>query len=326
VISFLRKYGLIFQVVLTIVALAYFGIKLRGNIKPLIAFFRDHDINLFTLALSFVFLFGYYLLAVDFWRRLILLCGESINFKLALKLFSFSQFGKYLPGKIWIILGRTQMAPAHGLNPLVITVSSSIEQFFLLASGLFYIPFVLPVHYSWGLILYLAFFSILFLIFPRFRFYLDNYAKKYIKLSIVDRFSTSRIFIFLLGYILAWGIFGIGFYLFLISFLPLGWGFYPMAVGSFAVSWVLGILSIFTPGGLGVREGILIATTQRWLGPTVALGASVGSRFWLVLGEICFFLFAWGLQGSKKNKSSTPPTYHHDRGACEFSHKACDST
>jgi len=184
------------------------------------------------------------------------------------------------------------MAPAHGLIPLVITVSSSIEQFFLLVSGLFYIPFILPVSYFVKLMLYSVFLLILSLVLPRVRLYLNEIAKKYIKRSIVDRFSTSLILIFLLGYVLAWAIFGIGFYLFLISLIPLGWDFYPMAVGSFAVSWVLGILSILTPGGLGVREGVLIAILQKWLDPTLALGVSIGSRLWLFLGEICFFLFA----------------------------------
>jgi len=306
VINFLRKYGLILQIVLTIAALIYFGFKLKDDIHPLIVFIKDRPINFFTFFLSFFFLFGYYLIATEFWRRLINLCGERVDFKLALKLFSFSQFGKYLPGRIWVILGRTQMAPTHGLNPLVITVSSSIEQFFILASGLFYIPFVFPAYSSSGLILYyLAFFSILLLCSRRLRPYLDKIAKKYVKPSIVERFSTSRILAFLLGYILAWGIFGIGFYLFLTSFTPLGWGFYPVAVGSFVVSWVFGILSIFTPGGLGVREGVLIATLQGWLGSVVALGVSMGSRIWLVLSEICFFFFVLILLGKKKNKLPT---------------------
>ncbi len=309
-IQFFRKYGLIFQVILTVSALIYFGIKLKSDIKPLIAFLRDHNINLFTLGLSFLFLFGYYLLAVEFWRRLVLICGESVDFKLALRIFSFSQFGKYLPGRIWVILGRTQMAPAHGLRPLVITASSTIEQLFILVSGLIFTPFILPVYFSTILILYSAFFLILSIGFPRVRLYLDRVAKRYIEPSIVDRFSTSQILIFLSGYVLAWAIFGIGFYLFLISFIRLGWDFYPMAVGSFAVSWVIGILSIFTPGGLGVREGILIAATQEWLGPTVALGVSIGSRIWLVIGEICFFFFALIFRCTKKDRSSPNDVEH----------------
>jgi uncharacterized membrane protein YbhN (UPF0104 family) len=141
----------------------------------------------------------------------------------------------------------------------------------------------------------------------------------------VDRFSINRILAFLTGYIFAWGIFGIGFYLFAISLTPLTWNFYPIAVGSFAVSWVLGILSVFTPAGLGVREGVLIAILQKWLDPSLALGVSIGSRLWLFLGEICFFFLAWGLQGSSKNKPSTPLTYHHDKETCELSNNACDS-
>jgi hypothetical protein len=322
----LRKYGFIFQVILTGLALIYIGIKVRGNIKPLITFLEGHPINLLTMILSFLFLFANSLLTVELWRRLILLCGERVDFKLTLKLFSFSQFGKYLPGRIWVIFGRTQMAPVHGLRPLIIAASSSIEQFFLLVSGLFYIPFVFPAYFSSGLILYyLAFFSILLLGFLRFRSSLDKIVKKYVNPSLVDRFSINRILAFLTGYIFAWGIFGIGFYLFAISLTPLTWNFYPIAVGSFAVSWVLGILSVFTPAGLGVREGVLIAILQKWLDPSLALGVSIGSRLWLFLGEICFFFLAWGLQGSSKNKPSTPLTYHHDKETCELSNNACDS-
>jgi len=300
VISFLRKYGFIFQVVLTVLALIYFGIKVRGNIKPLITFLERHPINLLTMTLSFLFLFGYYLLTVELWRRLILLCGERVDFKLALKLFSFSQFGKYLPGRIWVIFGRTQMAPVHGLSPLIIAASSSIEQFFFLFSGLFFLPFVLSIRFLTGLIIYSTFFLILLHGLPRIRLCLSEMANKYIKTSIVDNFSTKRIIAFISGYVIAWGIFGIGFYLFTISFTPLKWNFYPIAVGSFAVSWVLGILSVFTPAGLGVREGVLIAILQKWLDPALALGVSIGSRLWLFLGEICFFFLAWALQDSSK--------------------------
>jgi uncharacterized protein (TIRG00374 family) len=62
------------------------------------------------------------------------------------------------------------------------------------------------------------------------------------------------------------------------------------ATGTFALAWILGILSPI-PGGLGVREFVMILLLKN-LGVDALLATqiSVITRIWNVLGELIFFM------------------------------------
>jgi uncharacterized membrane protein YbhN (UPF0104 family) len=47
--------------------------------------------------------------------------------------------------------------------------------------------------------------------------------------------------------------------------------FAALAIGTFGLSWAVGYLAIFAPGGIGVRESIIVALLAPLLNPTTAL-------------------------------------------------------
>jgi uncharacterized membrane protein YbhN (UPF0104 family) len=57
-------------------------------------------------------------------------------------------------------------------------------------------------------------------------------------------------------------------------------------MGAFTGSYVLGLLAVFAPGGILVREAALVATLGPALGPPSALLVAVGSRLWLLALEL----------------------------------------
>jgi uncharacterized membrane protein YbhN (UPF0104 family) len=60
----------------------------------------------------------------------------------------------------------------------------------------------------------------------------------------------------------------------------------PTAVGVFALGYIAGLLALFAPGGVGVREaafGLLLAPV---MGPGPAVGLSVASRLLLTVMEV----------------------------------------
>lgn len=74
----------------------------------------------------------------------------------------------------------------------------------------------------------------------------------------------------------------------------------------FPISVVYGVLAIFMPGGIGVREGIITAyLVMSGVELELAATISVLSRIWFVLGEIFIFLLALVLNLRKKTNANT---------------------
>jgi hypothetical protein len=93
------------------------------------------------------------------------------------------------------------------------------------------------------------------------------------------------------GYFVAWLVFGFSFWLFVNAIagdvkIPIMAG-----VGAFVISYQIGYLAIFSPGGLGIRELILTSVMTAYLGP-VAAGVAVASRLWNMASEILAALIA----------------------------------
>ena len=56
--------------------------------------------------------------------------------------------------------------------------------------------------------------------------------------------------------------------------------------GIFSISWVVGFLSFITPGGMGVREGLLAILLSMYMPITVAIIISLIVRVWSVAGDL----------------------------------------
>jgi uncharacterized membrane protein YbhN (UPF0104 family) len=87
----------------------------------------------------------------------------------------------------------------------------------------------------------------------------------------------------------------IGYYL-LIKSLTLD--FIPFEISfSFPLATTLGILAIIFPGGIGVRESILIfALSTSNIETSTALGLAINARFWFLIGEIALFITAFAIK------------------------------
>jgi hypothetical protein len=71
----------------------------------------------------------------------------------------------------------------------------------------------------------------------------------------------------------------------------------PAFAGIFAGAWVLGFLSFLAPGGLGVREGILVYLLGFHLPSHVAIVVTLLSRLWVTAAELMGTALAFGFEG-----------------------------
>jgi hypothetical protein len=98
-----------------------------------------------------------------------------------------------------------------------------------------------------------------------------------------------------LYYLAAWFIFGFAFWLFVNAIIRVDTGEYLAFTAIHAASIVLGFLAVFAPGGIGVREGIIILLLTYVAGYQAPLPAIIAIGFRLVtsISELISFGVTW---------------------------------
>jgi uncharacterized membrane protein YbhN (UPF0104 family) len=81
----------------------------------------------------------------------------------------------------------------------------------------------------------------------------------------------------------------------------------PAYVGAFAIAWIVGFVAIYAPGGIGVREAVLVALLRGRLGSADALVLAVTSR--LVLAVVDVVAAAAGAVILRTRQPTSSPTY-----------------
>lgn len=72
-----------------------------------------------------------------------------------------------------------------------------------------------------------------------------------------------------------------------------------LVIGVSALAWALGTVNIFSPGGLGTRELVLIYGLQSYVDPPELFALSVLTRLLAIASEILLFLFIYLLASSQ---------------------------
>jgi uncharacterized membrane protein YbhN (UPF0104 family) len=226
--------------------------------------------------------------------------GASISPWHAQRIWIVTNFLKYLPGKVWLVIARVFHGQRHGIPKVVTLTSFAYEYVLFMASGILVAACTVPFWlqrgeartYGWTLWLVPA---TLVGFHPAIFGPLVNRALKWVRRPPLARqIPFPRLLLLLLLFGWAWLLFGLAFCLFVTAVQPMPLAAWPTLSGAFVASWVLGLLVIFTPGGLGVREGMLImvlsSLSLAYLPAASARGVAVvlalGSRLWMVLSEV----------------------------------------
>jgi len=89
-----------------------------------------------------------------------------------------------------------------------------------------------------------------------------------------------------------------------VSAAPWDWSDWPFWTGTVAVALVGGFIAVFAPGGLGVREGLLMELLERQLGPREAVVVALLLRGVSLAGEILAAVtLYYGVAGTAKREN-----------------------
>ena len=275
----------------------------------------DWQINFWLLLLSIIAHLVTFALFSEVWCILMRGFGFTIKLHHSFKISYIANLGRYLPGRIWPVFGMAYLAKQLGIKEQESVTSWIIVQIFAIPSAFIVGTGALllsPDNISMNLssfmgigfyIFTLAVFilSLLIIFTPELMFKLFNHFLIKIKREPINfqiKISTAiRIFV---GYMICWIFYGFSFWLFIVSIsgnfdLPL-----TGAIGTFALAYQIGYLSIFAPGGIGVREYIIKLLLTPFIGP-VAVGVAIAARLWNMLTEILAALIALMIKLPKNN-------------------------
>ncbi len=254
--------------------------------------------------LSLIFLFGGFVMSAMSWWYAVKIHNIKASVNEGITSHGLSIFAKYIPGKVWTILGRaSKISMKHNLSVSELSFISLKEQLVYLLSGL--IVSVVPVYLVYGLSIFFIFvllsaIGLMLIIFNKhmhslFIFMIRKIIKKEPELPLINVKEGFKLSIF--SFIL-WLMWSTAFYFLGLSFSDK----FSMNLGfAFPVSVVYGVLALIMPGGIGVREGILIAyLTFASFDIETATYISISSRLWFFSGEVFLFLFALVFQINNK--------------------------
>jgi hypothetical protein len=204
-------------------------------------------------------------------------------------LFLQSQLGKYLPGSVWHYAGRIGLARSRGV-PARATVASLVIELAasVVAAGLF-AAFVLPLVFAVPLAIAILVCLVALATGHAERLFdpLLRLARRVITVPSTNLKPGLRTVPLIAAlYLPVWALYGAAFWLtgramFDIPLADLG--YYSAA---FALGWLAGIVVIFAPGGIGVREAVLAGLLAPRVGETEAIVIAGASRLLLTAVDL----------------------------------------
>ena len=250
------------------------------------------------LSLSFLFLFLGFIANAIAQQRLLEKSGYAIRTLQSIAMVGLNMFGKYIPGKMWIALGKAAYIAARSSYQVVdLSVLFVRAQFIAVWCGLLLGIIGILLNnavgfLSWVGLLALAGLTVI-LFAPRANAVAEKILNKFSKNRVeLTTLRLSKTLTVLPWFLSSWAFWGLGFYLMTRAItnhdVPVS------AVFGFPLAGTLGILFLLAPGGVGIREGVIVgylALLNFTLTESVTVAAA--SRLWFLLGEL--FIFVIGL-------------------------------
>lgn len=238
------------------------------------------------IATSALAVFLSYAVSVEAWRQILAGWGQRLAYLRAARVWLVANLGRYVPGKVWSVAGLMVMAQRGGVEPWAAAASAFAIQAVAVGTAVALVAAAAPgatSPFRLGAAALVAVATIAVLAWERSarvaaRLLGGDARIRPLPLGAVARSAA-------LG-LVSWSIHGVAFWVLARGLgLP---GALPVttAVGVFALGYVMGLLALFAPGGVGVREVVLIGLLTPGLGGGGAVALSVASRILLTLTEV----------------------------------------
>jgi uncharacterized membrane protein YbhN (UPF0104 family) len=256
----------------------------------------DGTVDWPTLLAASALVLAAFALMVLTWSASLRWWNASLSFLSALRIWSLSNLARFIPGAVWQFAGLAALAADEGISPVAATGAVLLQQVVLLATGVVVAVMMAP---AWvapiagGLppiaTVMIAVLAVVLLVLgiplamPAIGRGLSRVVKREFSWP---RPSLSAFAGYTTALVLPWVIYAAAFWLFARSLLGASAPPLEIAGGAFVASYVAGIVAVFAPAGIAVREAALVALLAPVMDSRVALMLALGSRLWMIALEI----------------------------------------
>lgn len=203
-------------------------------------------------------------------------------------LFFKSQLGKYLPGSVWQYAGRVSLAHNRGVPVQRAFISIVAEVVYSAVAAAAVSSLILGWVAACGVLVALA----LLLLTLASRRNLSA-----VPVLVALRAGPAAVVL----YLIVWGLYGVAFWTTGRALFGIPVSDLPRYVGVFALAWLAGLVAIFAPGGIGVREAVIAALLKNKLGEADAIVLAATSRIVLTAIDLAAGAASFGVPALRRN-------------------------
>lgn len=258
-----------------------------GDIDVSFNIFAAVGILLFTLAV---------ITSGILWSKLLSrLVDKKISLKDGIRVHSASWVLKYVPGQVGSLINKLTWGAKNDISKKTITTSFLYENVLtVFASIVLSIPVVWIFKDVLGdglsMMIPLAVVIPLFVILYKPLFYkLLNLGMSILKrkpFKSSDFLPTKDILLYTIGYLIPRVLNGIGFVFIASSFLDIQPYMYLGLGATFILASVVGLLAVFVPGGIGVREAVIVLFASMYMPVEQAIVLSLLARVYAIFADV----------------------------------------
>jgi len=234
------------------------------------------------LALSALLIVANLAWMIALWNMTLRWCAARLRYWDAARIWFTANLARFLPGAVLQFASLALMATRYGVSPTAATATVLLQQIVLLLTGLIIVAGFTPIvlHQGWwqgAFVVALVLGAGILLLLPRLTRRLPSLARLW------SQVRPAQLPGFALLLAIQWLAYGAAFRLLAIGLLgdagvaQGSWGFY---ITAFTESYLAGVIAVFAPAGLLVREAALISILTPVLGGADAVILAVGARIW----------------------------------------------
>ncbi len=245
------------------------------------------------LLASLAIIWASYAVLVEAWRQVVVGMRQRLRYRDAARICMLANLGKYVPGKVWSVAGAALLAQRAGVDPTAAIAAGALIQALSLSSGVLVVAALAPSTFaSMSSVLraatlvagVVAALGVLTLTSERVLSFVQRLLPaSWPRLVAIPRDATLAAFT---ANALAWGAYGAAFLCLIKGLTPDAHLTWLGATTVFAASYVVGLVAVFAPAGLGARESLFVLLLLDPLGPKLAVALALASRVLLTITEL----------------------------------------
>ena len=251
-----------------------------------------------------------YLLSGYIWYLLLRGTGERPSYISTLSIYSISQFAKYIPGNVGHFISRIGLAASSGMKVSNVTLTVLIETAWSIGTailiglgGIFLVGVyqdLVDISFGFGAGKLLAIVAVVVLIPFAGRYAIDFLILRFSdKNDPSDRTRIPSLYTLTVCFLLFTSIFvllGVITDVAAQQMFGVPSGNFLLFTSCFTIAWVVGLVVPGAPGGVGVREAVLLSLLSPEFGAAISVGIATVLRIITLLGDFLAFVFGYALK------------------------------